>query len=148
MIWCCMVSYHISYHMGTSCLGYELSWVRVVLGTSCPGYELSWVRVVQIPLRCFFDLLLNKRLIKQSRRPWFETPLRWLWRHCNGLISICWYESPHVAIYIISPTRIYSCTINTIFQHPISWRLLIKFDMLTSYDKNLNLNHLIEHIWQ
>ena len=32
--------------MGTSCPGYELSWVRVVLGTSCPGYELSWVRVV------------------------------------------------------------------------------------------------------
>ena len=36
----------ISYHIGTSCLGYELYWVRVVLGTSCPGYELSWVRVV------------------------------------------------------------------------------------------------------
>ena len=32
--------------LGTSCLGYESSWVRVVLGTSCPGYELSWVRVV------------------------------------------------------------------------------------------------------
>ena len=32
--------------MGTSCPGYESSWVRVVLGTSCPGYELSWVRVV------------------------------------------------------------------------------------------------------
>ena len=52
-----IVSYHvktydiISYHMGTivlgrSCLGNELSWVRVVLGTICPGYELSWVRVV------------------------------------------------------------------------------------------------------
>ena len=32
--------------LGTSCLGYESSWVRVVLGTSRPGYELSWVRVV------------------------------------------------------------------------------------------------------
>ena len=28
-----------------------------------------------------FDLRLNKRLRKQSRRRWFET---WLWRHCNG----------------------------------------------------------------
>ena len=32
--------------LGTSSLGYELSWVRAVLGTSCLGYELSWVRVV------------------------------------------------------------------------------------------------------
>ena len=31
----------------------------------------------------FFDLHLNKRLRKQSRRRWFETPLRPLWRHCN-----------------------------------------------------------------
>ena len=35
--------------LGTSCPGYESSWVRVVLGTSRLGYELSWVRVVQIP---------------------------------------------------------------------------------------------------
>ena len=33
-----------------------------------------------------FDLLLNKRLIKQSWGWWFETPSRPLWRHCNGLI--------------------------------------------------------------
>ena len=30
--------------LGTSCAGYEASWVRVVLGTSRLGYELSWVR--------------------------------------------------------------------------------------------------------
>ena len=30
-----------------------------------------------------FDLRLNKRLCKQSRRRWFETPSRSLWRHCN-----------------------------------------------------------------
>ena len=34
-------------------------------------------------LRCFFYLRLNKRLSKQSRRLWFETPSRSLWRHCN-----------------------------------------------------------------
>ena len=33
----------------------------------------------------FFDLRLNKRLSKQSRRRWFETPSRWLWRHSNAL---------------------------------------------------------------
>ena len=32
----------------------------------------------------FFDLCLNKRLSKQQRRWWFETPSRSLWRHCNG----------------------------------------------------------------
>ena len=31
----------------------------------------------------FFDLSLNKRLSKQSRRQWFETPSRSLWRHYN-----------------------------------------------------------------
>ena len=33
----------------------------------------------------FFDLRLNKRLSKQSRGWWFETPSRSLWRHCNEL---------------------------------------------------------------
>ena len=34
---------------------------------------------------CFskFDLRLNKRLNKQSRHCWFETPSRPLWLHCN-----------------------------------------------------------------
>ena len=31
----------------------------------------------------FFDLRLNKRLSKQSRRWWFETSSCPLWRHCN-----------------------------------------------------------------
>ena len=33
----------------------------------------------------FFDLRLNKRLSKQSRGWWFETPSRPLWRHFNGI---------------------------------------------------------------
>ena len=32
----------------------------------------------------FCDMHLNKRLGKQSRRWWFETPSRSRWRHCNG----------------------------------------------------------------
>ena len=35
----------------------------------------------------FFDLRLNKRLSKQSRRWWFETPLRPLLRQCNETIG-------------------------------------------------------------
>ena len=44
----------------------------------------------QCPMtRCFdvfFDLRLNKGLSKQSRRWWFETPSRSLWRQCNVII--------------------------------------------------------------
>ena len=32
----------------------------------------------------FFDLCLNKRLSKQSRHRWFETPSRSSWRHHDG----------------------------------------------------------------
>ena len=34
----------------------------------------------------FFDLRLIKRLSKQLRGWWFETPLRSLWSHCNAVI--------------------------------------------------------------
>ena len=33
----------------------------------------------------FFDLRLNKRLSKQSRRWWFQTSSRSLWRQCNAV---------------------------------------------------------------
>ena len=45
-----------------------------------------WVPLIKPVTRSFdvlFDLRLNKRLSKQSRRRWFETPLRPLWYHCN-----------------------------------------------------------------
>ena len=34
----------------------------------------------------FFDLRLNKRLSKPSRRRWFEMPSRSLWRHCYDIL--------------------------------------------------------------
>ena len=36
-----------------------------------------------------FYLRLNKRLSKQLRRQWFETPSRPLWLHCNGDLYDC-----------------------------------------------------------
>ena len=41
-------------------------------------------------MRCldvFFDLRMNKRLSKQSKRRWFETPSFSLWRACNASLS-------------------------------------------------------------
>ena len=37
----------------------------------------------------FFDLRLNKRLSKQPWGWWFETLLRPLWRHPNGISWFC-----------------------------------------------------------
>ena len=42
-----------------------------------------WTRSFDV----FFDQ--NKRLSKQPRRRWFETPSRSLWRHC---ITIIWFS--------------------------------------------------------
>ena len=47
------------------------------------GGEFPLQRSVTWSFDVFFDLRLNKRLSKQSRRRWFETPLGSLWRHCN-----------------------------------------------------------------
>ena len=46
---------------------------------TAPG-EFPSQRPVTQSFDVFYDLRLNKRLSKQSRRRWFETPL---WRHCN-----------------------------------------------------------------
>ena len=47
----------------------------------------------------FFDLRLNKRLSKQSRRQWFGTPSRSLWRPCNEhWYPLAFYEATIRAI--------------------------------------------------
>ena len=45
--------------------------------------EFTGHRRVTRSFDVFFDLRLNKRLSKQSRRRWFQTQSRSLWRHCN-----------------------------------------------------------------
>ena len=42
-----------------------------------------WIPLTKANERSFFYLRLNKRLSKRSRRRWFETLLRLLWRHFN-----------------------------------------------------------------
>ena len=50
-----------------------------------------WVFPSQRPVTrsfdAFFGLRLKKRLSKQSRCQWFETPSRLLWHHCNVIVS-------------------------------------------------------------
>ena len=53
------------------------------VGNSPVTGEFSSHRPVTRSFDVFFDLSLNRQLSKQSRRRWFETPSRSLWRHCN-----------------------------------------------------------------
>ena len=59
--------------------------------------EFPSQRPVRRGFHVFFNLRLNNRLSKQSRRRWFETTWRQLWRHCNVFIQFpdtgCWYTS-------------------------------------------------------
>ena len=48
-----------------------------------PPMDSPHKRPVTRSVDVFFGMRLNKRLSKQSRRRWFETPPRSLWRHCN-----------------------------------------------------------------
>ena len=55
----------------------------VTAGKSPVTGEFPSHRPVTRSFDVFFDLRLNKRLSKQSRRRWFGTPSRSSWRHCN-----------------------------------------------------------------
>ena len=52
-------------------------------GNSPVTAEFPSQRPVTRSFDVFFDLRLNKRLSKPSRRRWFETPSCTLWCHCN-----------------------------------------------------------------
>ena len=53
----------------------------------------------------FFDLCLNKRLglSKQSWDWWFETPSRWLGRHCND--NPRYNNAPELSVIKTAPKR-------------------------------------------
>ena len=75
----------------------------------------------------FFDLRVNKRLSKQSRRRWFETPPSSLWRHCN----VPWLLKPE---FLASPGH----------QHPWCWSWV--FISATEVYFN-NLRHFTADEW-
>ena len=52
-------------------------------GNSPVTSEFPSQRPVTRSIDVFFDMRLNRRLSKQSRRWWFETSSRSSWRHCN-----------------------------------------------------------------
>ena len=56
-------------------------------GDSSVTGEFPSQRPVTRSYDVLFDLRLNKRFSKHSRRRWFETPSRPLWRHSNAVWS-------------------------------------------------------------
>ena len=56
-------------------------------GNSLVTSEFPSQKSVTWSLDVFFDLRVNKRLSKQSRRQWFETKPCSLWRRCNDYFS-------------------------------------------------------------
>ena len=72
-----------------------------------------------------FYLRPNKRLSKQSRRRWFETPSRSLWRHCNDRTKC--FSSPIVLLWQSLHQRSFLWVTGRIYL-PVSivrWRELI-----------------------
>ena len=67
----------------------------------------------------FFDLRLNKRLSKQWRGWWFETPSRPLWRHCNDDPIFIDESSPRLRLKL---QGLYSLSGQTSYRK-ISWSL-------------------------
>ena len=75
---------------GNSELDYENTWWRhqmetfsALLAFSARNSSVTDEFPAQWPVTRSLYLPLNKRLIKQPRRRWFETPSRTLLRHCN-----------------------------------------------------------------
>ena len=71
-------------HIMMSSNGYKFRVTGHLCGEFTGRGEVPAQRPVTRSFDVFFDLCMNKRLIKQSRGWWFEMPSRSLWRHCNG----------------------------------------------------------------
>ena len=67
--------------------------LAICLGNSPVPGEFPAQRPVTRSFEGFFDLRLNKRLIKQSWGWWFETLSCPLWRHCNE----AWIKWPTIS---------------------------------------------------
>ena len=78
------------------------------VGNSPVTGEFPSQRPVTRNFNVFFDLCLNKRLSKQSRRRWFETSSRSLWHHCmraSWTYSNCHFEIHCWIKYILGSGR-------------------------------------------
>ena len=99
--------YIYAYHIHIYAILLDVFRFRLAMMTSSNGNifrvtgplcrEFTGQRPVTQSVGVFFDLLLNKQLIKQSWGWWFETASRPLWRHCNDFIFGIVKHSKHIS---------------------------------------------------
>ena len=83
----CVTKWQLPLHMMTSSNGIIFRFTGLLWGEPPVTGGFPSQRPVTRSFDVFFDLRLNKRLSKQSRRRWFETQSRSLWRHCNEPVT-------------------------------------------------------------
>ena len=98
-------------------------------GNSPVTGEFPTQRPVTRSFDVFFDLRVNKRLNKQSRGWWFETPSRSLWRHCNDNRILL-----HVLVWIYRFTFHVTCFQEKQTQYIITFTIF----MGTKYTTNIH----------
>ena len=82
LLWCHLCSH---WRMMTSSDGNIFHVTGPLWGEFTSLWWIPPTKASDAELWCFFFYLrLNKGLCKQTRRRWFETPSRSLWRHYNG----------------------------------------------------------------
>ena len=74
-------------YMMTSSNGYIFRVTGPLCGEFTGHRWIPLTKASDTELWCFFEVCLNKRLSKQSRRRWFETPSCSLWRHCSDILA-------------------------------------------------------------
>ena len=81
------VYWHLHMSMMTSSNGNIFPIAGLLYGEFTGHRWIPATRPVTRSFDVFFLLGPNKRLSKQTRRRWIETPSRPLWRHCNGHVN-------------------------------------------------------------
>ena len=97
-------------HMMTSSNGNIFRETGPLCGEFTGPGEFPTQRPVTQSFDVFFDLRLNKRLSKQPRGWWFETPSWSLWRQCNEIEFI--FAADFYCILIIVLKVHHQCPVN------------------------------------
>ena len=136
VMWCPEIE-HKYCHQVNSCWCHHVETFSALL-TLCEGNppvtgEFPSQRPVMRNFDVCIDLHLNKRLSKQLRRRWFETPTSSLWRHCsmNRIIWMPWWRNQMEAFSALLPRfaqGIHRSPVNS--PHKGQWRGALMFSLI------------------
>ena len=120
-------------------------------GNSSATGEFPPQRRVTPSFDVFFDLRLDKRFNKQSKRQWFATPSRPLWLHCNVSLGL-YHQFLTGSCHIFSQWRSLHWHRGNLTIIPVSvkdpWRLCLRLNVLTiSYHASVKEECMITGTW-